>query len=265
MLIPATKLITKSIELYRNNIRHFINYMLILLGATAIGTVLELLIKILESQKDFSQTALITYAFVRLFNGIFGILLFILSIWIMVAFTKAIADKYQNKKSKSIKEEMEDSKIFVFPAIGLSILIGLIIFGGLILLIIPAIIFSVWFYFSFYSLVLDNKKIIESLSTGKELVKGKWFRVFWRLFLITITFYILIFIIAVIFSIPFGYIPGNIVVNASHDILLSAIIFFFSPIYTIAGTILFFDLKNNPQKIETPEPKASTPAEPPVK
>ena len=54
---------------------------------------------------------------------------------------------------------------------------------GLILLIIPGIIFMVWYYFSSYVNVLEVNKNngLEALTSSKELVKGRWFKTLWRL------------------------------------------------------------------------------------
>ena len=49
---------------------------------------------------------------------------------------------------------------------------------GLILLIIPGVIFAVWFALAMYILILENKGIMESLSKSKELVKGHFWTVF---------------------------------------------------------------------------------------
>lgn len=59
----------------------------------------------------------------------------------------------------------------------LQLLLGLIILGGLILFVIPAIIFGVWFAFALYFLILENKGITESLGASKTLVSGYFWTV----------------------------------------------------------------------------------------
>lgn len=57
----------------------------------------------------------------------------------------------------------------------------LIVAGGFMLLIVPGIIFSVWFSFGIYILVAEDIKGWAALKKSKELVKGKWWGVFWRI------------------------------------------------------------------------------------
>jgi len=61
------------------------------------------------------------------------------------------------------------------------ILLGLYILGGTILLIIPGIIFFVWFSFSSYVLVAEDIKGKQALARSQALVKGHWWKVFWIL------------------------------------------------------------------------------------
>jgi competence protein ComGC len=61
-------------------------------------------------------------------------------------------------------------------------LTGLITTGGFILLIVPGIIFSVWFSLAIFILISENLKGMNALLKSREYVKGKWGSVFWRLF-----------------------------------------------------------------------------------
>lgn len=76
----------------------------------------------------------------------------------------------------------------------ISLLTSLIIFAGFLLLIVPGIIFSIWFAFVAYVLVCENIKGKAALSRSKELVKGCWWPILGRLALLTV----LIFIVNII-------------------------------------------------------------------
>ena len=89
----------------------------------------------------------------------------------------------------------------------ISFLVGLCIVGGTILLIIPGIIFFVWFAFAQYLLVDKDVKGIKALSQSRELVKGYWWPVFGRVLLITL---IIIGVDMVLGLIPF---IGNLVIQ----------------------------------------------------
>lgn len=65
------------------------------------------------------------------------------------------------------------------PFILSSLLVGIITIIG-IPLILPAIIFSVWFVFAPIIVLLEDQRIIESLKTSKRLVNGMFWSIFWR-------------------------------------------------------------------------------------
>jgi len=77
----------------------------------------------------------------------------------------------------------------------------LIVVGGIILLIIPGIVFGVWYSFSRFLFVEKNTGIKESLAGSKALVAGRFWKVFGRFFVFGL-FAILVQIVAGI--VPFG-------------------------------------------------------------
>jgi hypothetical protein len=68
----------------------------------------------------------------------------------------------------------------LFPYFWVMILCGLIIVGGMILLIVPGIIFSVWFAFSSFTFIVGNEKGAAALKKSKQYVRGIWLEVFLR-------------------------------------------------------------------------------------
>lgn len=89
-----------------------------------------------------------------------------------------------------------------------NLLIVLIMTGGLIFLVVPAVIFGVWYAFSLWELVDKNYGVGQALRESKALVKGK----FWKL-LGTFSIFILFAILTqIIFSfIPYGV--GNLIIT----------------------------------------------------
>ena len=87
----------------------------------------------------------------------------------------------------AVKEEIGFKKSFkkAWPKIGsyfwVNLLSGLAVTIGMILLIIPGIIFAVWFVLANYALIVEGKKGSNALSRSKELVKGNWWSVFGRI------------------------------------------------------------------------------------
>jgi len=81
-------------------------------------------------------------------------------------------------KEKSFKNVFNRSKKYFWKYIGLSLLIYLCLVPLYLLLIIPGIIFSIYWIFAFYVLVRENTGIWESMKRSKIIVKGKWWKVF---------------------------------------------------------------------------------------
>ncbi len=104
---------------------------------------------------------------------------------------------------ESYKKVLKHYIAYLALALGYFIIIVL----GLLLLIIPGLYFTVVFSFAFYFLLLENKSITESLSASRELVRGHFWDVAIKLFvllLITIAGYIVIEVATSVVSIPLG-------------------------------------------------------------
>ncbi|AKM83168.1 hypothetical protein A2422_00585 [Candidatus Woesebacteria bacterium RIFOXYC1_FULL_31_51] len=106
----------------------------------------------------------------------------------------------------------------------ISLVIGILIFLGSLLLIIPGIIFAVWFSFSIFLILDKNLKIKDSLLKSKSLVKGKFLKIFGR-------FIVFGFVILIIQTI-LGLIPymGTILVS------------FLAPLFILPFYLLYRDL-----------------------
>ena len=66
----------------------------------------------------------------------------------------------------------------------LLLLLYLTIGGGSLLLLLPGILFSIWFFFSQYILAEEGTGGIAALEKSHQLVRGHWWAVFFRLFLL---------------------------------------------------------------------------------
>jgi hypothetical protein len=87
----------------------------------------------------------------------------------------------------------------------LSVLLFLIILGGSILLIIPGILFSIWFTFAKYIFIDQGLGIKASLGKSRELFKGRFWSIFWRLLVIGLFFGIFVGISMYLLTLlPFG-------------------------------------------------------------
>lgn len=106
-----------------------------------------------------------------------------------------------------------------------NMLSGLVVVLGLVLLIIPGIIFAVWFSFVSFVLVTENLGAMESLKRSKSLVSGYFWAVVGRF----LVFFLLIAVLEIAISlIPF---------------IGSIVLMLFSPFGVLLPYLVFEDLK----------------------
>ncbi len=127
------------------------------------------------------------------------------------------------------KESLKIGWKMALPCIVIYIWVVLIISGGILGLIIPGILFAIWFSISPFVLFCENLRGRNALVRSKNLIKGYWWPVFGRLF-------VLLLITVAIFGL-FGFIQETmsdlklfwIIVNMFLDVfwMLLLSIFFF--------------------------------------
>lgn len=111
------------------------------------------------------------------FIGIAGL---IISFWVNATGILAVSKVIEGSPI-SFKDTFAASWKMLFKFSILDILIGIIVTLGFLLLIIPGILFWVWFYFAGFELITKGKGVMESLGSSKKLVSGCFWGVFGRL------------------------------------------------------------------------------------
>jgi len=121
-----------------------------------------------------------------------------------------------------------------FLVLGSTVIFGLITFAGVILFLIPAIIWGVKYFFTPMISALEGKKTKEALKESKILVKGY----FWQILLRLIVFYIV------------SSFPGIILSSINPN--LTFIQTFFLPITSLFYVVLFNNLRYKNQIKQQP-------------
>jgi len=125
-------------------------------------------------------------------GGVFGVVAGSIAVfWALSAFICAVSDE-----TLGLREALEAASKKLWSFIWIFSILGYIVTGGFLLVVIPGIIFSIWFFFSQFILARENERGMNALLKSKEYVKGYWFDVFLRMCIIWI-------ISAVISGIPF--------------------------------------------------------------
>lgn len=85
----------------------------------------------------------------------------------------------------------------------ISLVVGLIVLGGTILLVIPGIIFGIWFSFATLLVLDKNMGVREALKTSKLMVNGKFWKVLGRFVVIGLfTFFVSLILMVVPYAGP---------------------------------------------------------------
>lgn len=242
MLIRAGEIIKNSWQTYLENWKKLIPYMLLLFipnFVLGVAGVVSLYLDQFATSDAFVMTNnLVVFA-------VF-VACIIFTIWASMAVAKNLGSIIGKKTTLNYKESFSSTSHLIWPVVYTSLLVMVVVFGGLLLLIIPGIIFSIWFSFAFYAVIFEEKRGANALKASKELVAGRWWGIFWRLFAPGF-FYALIFMV-LNYSITYllnllltGF--GFIIVNGVITSILSAIV---SPLTALTTLFLYFSAKENP-------------------
>jgi len=142
----------------------------------------------------------------------------------------------------------------LWPYLCATVLASLAISVGTFLFIIPGLIFSVWFAFVAFVVVIEGVRGVSALSRSKKLVVGRWWAVCWRLvapiFCYTLLYIAAFLAVAIILYGVLRSAPGQFSQLSDRALPIlwrssaMAIVGTFAlPIFTIIGFIVYENLK----------------------
>ena len=105
---------------------------------------------------------------------------------------------------------------FFWPYVWIAILSSLALMGTAIMLVIPAIWLAILFTLKSYTLVIENRRGMDSLRQSKDYVTGYWWAVFGRALL----FGIIIGIGSIIIRLPFGILGVPLISSIVQSIII---------------------------------------------
>src|SRR3990172_12728075 len=174
-LSSPIKLIKDSVKIFfvKKNLIYFISIYLILVPFQIFqyfqGAFADISVKNIEYDPYVWVTLIVTILYFLIY--------FLSSAATILAVKKVIASEPLN-----FKETITFAWKNLWQYLTLSILVFLAVFGGLILLIIPGLVFSVWFFSAKFVFFDKGLGIKASMAESHRLVKGRFWAVWWRLF-----------------------------------------------------------------------------------
>lgn len=240
-LLTATEIIKKSWRDYVDNFHDWAIFALfiflpvfILMVAGSLGVFLDYY---------FPSSSLTTNIIILLMFIVGGVL----SFWNSLALIHASAAYIENKQTDHWKQHYGAALTVFWPAFVVSVIVILVIGLGTMLFVIPGIIFSIWFYFSIYDVVIQNERGIDAMKSSHNLVRGRWWETWWRLAVPTFVFGLCF---GLIYSILDGLATALPVSNLSYLIITRIFKVIVSsltaPLITLISMHVYFSLRENP-------------------
>ncbi len=174
--------------------------------------------------------SLVVYALILL---VVFVVSFIFQIWGQIALIFAIKD---SKEKIGIKEAYRRSWHKILSYVWVVLLFWSVLMGGFILLLVPGIIFTIWFSLAMFVLISEDLRGMNALLKSKEYVKGMWGKVFWRFFFIGIIFMavsLVSFILFKLLNIPYGTEISRLLVGL-----------FFMPLMTVYSFMVYSNIRS---------------------
>lgn len=235
MLLSASEIISRTWKTFTTHFAAIAKFMVILgLCSVAIKAIQAVSLLAWLSESIF---------LVVLAKFISIIVVLLLGFWFHLALIKSLGEAYQNQAVEHFGSALKSTQRPYWSACGAAILVWLAIFFGS-WLIIPGIIFAVWFIFTRYVILFERQSALAGIQRSKELVVGRWWAIAWRIVGPVLAFAALLFVGQAIIELPFAWLPGN--AAAYIDLVLTIITDgAFLSLSTLVIVILYFSARDS--------------------
>lgn len=190
-------------------------------------------------QPNFDPSTLSVESFMAQGGGslVFSILYALLAMIAQTFFTLALAEYVSKKvegKSVTWQEAFTVAKNLLLDGVLTNLLMTVLLIGLFILLIVPGVIFSIYWSFALIAVALKGKKNMDALAYSKDIVTGRWWMTLGYFILLGlivaivsgVATFVVGFVLGVIFSIiPIPYITSLVLMLVSYFAQMFALIY----------------------------------------
>jgi hypothetical protein len=152
------------------------------------------------------------------------------------AVVEAVDDMRDGRRDFSVADLLRSALPFTFPLIVAGIFYGICVAVGLLLIIVPGLIFLTWFSLFAPAIVVERRRIFDSFTRSRELVHGNGWRVFG------------VIVVAFIIQAVIQNILNRIGINADslavRTVLAVAGGVITAPIMALAISVVYFQLRD---------------------
>lgn len=196
-LTPIYDLLESSIKIWWKNLLKFSKVYLWGLLYTLIPLALAGLLFVLSIIIDSSTSANISIKFFSLIIDTITIICFLVAIYFIIRSYIGIFLLVKNNYEGDELQIFKESKKYFWSYVWLSILTGVLILLWTLCLIIPGIIFSIFYSFAIYAFFFEDLKGMKAVKRSVNLVKNYWWSITGRFVVMGIVLYIFMLIISI--------------------------------------------------------------------
>jgi len=178
-------------------------------------------------------------------NALLSSIFAVVSVIFFIVAYPAIIYSITNENQSDVKTSYGVGFGKLFPYLWLAILTNLVVIGGLIMGVIPGLMFSFWFIFSVFILFVEDKRGLEALLKSKEYVRGYFWPVLGRIILLVLC----VVVIAMMLSLVIGE------DKRSEDVLNAVLQLFVMPFFISYSFNIYRGLQAlKPGLVQAPAP-----------
>lgn len=250
MLTPIAAVLSRSFEIYQKNWRQISVYLGLMLAANVVFMIASYIGVVIEVRLGAGNMLNDTILFVLYVASL------IFSLWVSLGLMVAIKKWHRGEPATTFKENLTATTVYLWPSIYTGALVALIVLGGSLLFIIPGIIFALWYTFTFYAIIFENKKGVAALKASKELVAGRTMTIFGYAIVIALAFGLISLVLNWILMMITGLFNFSELNTTVVDGFVSFVVgLIVAPLSLSAMIALYFSAKENPvTQIQPPTP-----------
>lgn len=177
-MISPWNLFKQSIRLFLKNFKYLLKFWIVNIGLASLGLLPLLIVFASFGFKYYKQLDTLPLPVMIPLSLVAVTAYIILTVWISAA-GLIQAKSIMQSQTFSIKELLSQGWKIIGKLLVTGLLSGLAVMGGLILLIIPGIIFAYWFAFTNQIVAVENLSGTAALSRSKQLVIGRFWKTVW--------------------------------------------------------------------------------------
>jgi hypothetical protein len=234
-LTPVFKMLEIAIKLWWKNLRKFVAiYVWGFIYALIPLAVIMLLVVVHTTSIGSNIVVQALSVFLGLWSILFIIYFFLRTYITMFLLVK---EDFVGEEKKLFKE----SANYFWSYFTLAILSLTLLALWFLALVIPAVIFSIFYCLAVYAYFFEGKRDIDAIRRSYELVRGNWWSVFGRIFILGAALWAFIFII----SLPLNFVASDGVFYSIWGGLVQIVNMLIGPIALLFTYNLFKDLVKN--------------------